>query len=67
MRITTGAALPRGADAVVMSEDTQRAGEGVRLVRGAHVGQHVRRRGEHVRAGEAVLLAGRRLRSHDRR
>lgn len=65
VRITTGAALPQGADAVVMSEDTQRDGAAVRLTRGVHLGQHVRRRGEHVRAGEAVLLAGRRLRAHD--
>jgi molybdopterin molybdotransferase len=65
VRITTGAALPAGADAVVMSEDTEAAGSDVRVLRAVHAGQNVRRRSEHVRAGEAVLLAGRRLRSHD--
>ena len=65
VRITTGAALPPGTDAVVMSEDTDTAGDEVRLARAVHTGQNVRRRSEHVRAGEAVLLAGRRLRSHD--
>ena len=50
---------------MVMSEETEAAGGDVRLVRPAHAGQNVRRRSEHVRAGEAVLLAGRRLRSHD--
>lgn len=65
VRIMTGAALPTGADAVVMSEETEAAGSAVRLLRAVHAGQNVRRRSEHVRAGEAVLLAGRRLRSHD--
>jgi molybdopterin molybdotransferase len=65
VRTTTGAALPAGADAVVMSEDTQAAGGDVRVLHAVREGQNVRRRGEHVRAGEAVLLAGRRLRSHD--
>jgi molybdopterin molybdotransferase len=65
VRTMTGAALPAGADAVVMSEDTRAAGDDVRILRAVHAGQNVRSRSEHVRAGEAVLLAGRRLRSHD--
>jgi molybdopterin molybdotransferase len=65
VRTMTGAALPDGADAVVMSEDTERAGADVRVLRAVQPGQNIRRRSEHVRAGEAVLLAGRRLRSHD--
>ncbi|MGE5160731.1 MAG: gephyrin-like molybdotransferase Glp [Betaproteobacteria bacterium] len=65
VRIMTGAALPAGADAVVMSEDTETAGDNVRVLRAARAGQNVRHRSEHVRAGEAVLIAGRRLRSHD--
>lgn len=65
VRTMTGAALPDGTDAVVMYEDTEGSNEGVRLLRGVEAGHNVRRRGEHVRAGEAVLLAGRRLRSHD--
>lgn len=65
VRTMTGAALPAGADAIVMSEDTEAAGDRVRVLRAVRAGQNVRRRGEHVRAGEAVLLAGRRLRSHD--
>jgi len=65
VRTMTGAALPAGADAVVMSEDTEATNGDVRVLRAVHAGQNVRRRSEHVRAGEAVLLAGRRLRSHD--
>ena len=65
VRTMTGAALPDGTDAVVMREDTEGTGVEVRLLRGVAAGHNVRRRGEHVRAGEAVLLTGRRLRSHD--
>lgn len=65
VRTMTGAALPVGADAVVISEDTEAAGDDVRVLRAARAGQNVRCRSEHVRAGEAVLLAGRRLRAHD--
>jgi molybdopterin molybdotransferase len=65
VRIMTGAALPAGADAVVMREDTEATAHEVRLQRGVQAGQNVRRRSEHVRRGEAVLLAGRRLQPAD--
>ena len=65
VRIMTGAALPEDADAVVMREDTESVADAVRLLRGVTAGQNIRRRSEHVRTGEAVLLTGRRLRSHD--
>ncbi|MBN1193411.1 MAG: molybdopterin molybdotransferase MoeA [Coriobacteriia bacterium] len=63
-RIMTGAPVPLGADTIVMVERT-RAGEGegrvggtVQILEAAKAGEHVRRRGEEVRAGEVVLLAG---------
>ena len=65
VRIMTGAPIPAGADAVVMREDTQSADGEVALQRAVIAGLNVRRRSEHVRAGEAVLLAGRRLRPED--
>lgn len=65
VRIMTGAPLPLGADAVVMSEDTQVTESGVRLARGIASGANVRRRGEHVQRGECVLRKGRRLRAQD--
>lgn len=61
-RIFTGAPLPAGADAVVMQEHAQAAGEGaVRIVDAATPGQWVRHRGEDVRAGAVVLGRGTRL------
>jgi molybdopterin molybdotransferase len=65
IRITTGAPLPQGADAVVMQEQVQIDGDYVRFDGPLTPGLNCRRRGEHVQAGETVLAAGRRLRSVD--
>ena len=62
-RIMTGAALPEGADAVVMVEDTETEGDRVRIRRAAAVGQHVRRAGEDVRPGTLVAEPGALLRA----
>jgi molybdopterin molybdotransferase len=60
-RILTGAPLPRGADAVVRQEDTERRGDRVAIRVEAPPGEHVRRAGEDVRPGELILEAGRRI------
>ncbi len=56
--VATGSTLPRGADAVVMVEDTEREGSSVRVYAPVHPGQSVSRRGEDIRKGEAVVRAG---------
>jgi molybdopterin molybdotransferase len=58
IRITTGAVLPQGADAVAMKEDTDVEGSRVRFRTRVVAGQHVRRAGEDVRQGERILVAG---------
>jgi molybdopterin molybdotransferase len=61
VRIFTGAPIPAGADAVVIQENTERAGARV-LVREAKVDAgHIRPRGFDFRAADALLQAGRRL------
>jgi molybdopterin molybdotransferase len=60
-RILTGAPIPAGADAVVRQEDTQRSGDRVRIGVAVAAGEHVRRAGEDVRRGDAVLDPGARL------
>lgn len=63
--ITTGAPLPRGADAVVQVEDTERVvlpdGPRVRIYRQVRVGEDIRSVGTDVAAGQCVLEAGERL------
>lgn len=63
-RIMTGAAVPAGADAVVMVEFSRPltgdggTGSRIALEREAGTGEHIRLRGEEVRAGDVVLSAG---------
>jgi molybdopterin molybdotransferase len=60
IRISTGAAVPEGADTVVMQENVRREGDGVDVA-AVPAGQHLRRRGSDFTAGSQLLAAGRRL------
>ncbi len=61
-RIFTGASIPEGADAVVMQEETEPAGDqAVRILRVPLPGQWIRRSGEDVSRGTVVLARGTRL------
>lgn len=60
-RIFTGAPVPAGADAVIAQEDVRRSGDAVVLSRRPAPGLNIRRAGEDMEAGAAVLAAGRRL------
>ena len=57
-RIMTGAPLPAGATAVVPVEATNAATDTVEIRASATPGQHIRRAGEDVTSGTAVLRAG---------
>ncbi len=61
-KIMTGAPLPRGAEAVVMREETREVGDKVEFFGAATAGQNVRRAGSDVARGETVLAAGTRVR-----
>ncbi|MGB7183349.1 MAG: gephyrin-like molybdotransferase Glp [Burkholderiaceae bacterium] len=60
-RIFTGAAIPSGADAVVMQEETEADGDQVRFKTVPSVGQWIRRQGEDIKSGSVILPAGTRL------
>ncbi|MDF2696108.1 MAG: Molybdopterin biosynthesis protein MoeA [Labilithrix sp.] len=62
MRIFTGAALPAGADAVVMQENVTRDGDTAVLTARPRAGQNVRRRGADLTAGAIAIARGTRLR-----
>ena len=65
-RIFTGAPVPEGADAVVMQELCEHAGEGVVQVNQVpHPGENIRRAGEDIRSGAEILAAGTRLAPQD--
>ena len=58
IRISTGAGLPAGADAVAPLERATEADGRVTLTEPVAPGQHVRHAGEDLRAGAVVLRAG---------
>ncbi|RYV50386.1 molybdopterin molybdotransferase MoeA [Pengzhenrongella frigida] len=59
--IASGAPLPRGADAVVPLDQTDRGTARVLVPRPTVPGEHVRREGVDARGGDVVLAAGTRL------
>jgi molybdopterin molybdotransferase len=60
-RISTGAALPDGADAVLQSEHAEVRGDVLVSAEDVAPGRHVRYRGEDVHAGDELAAAGERL------
>jgi molybdopterin molybdotransferase len=60
-RIFTGAAVPAGADTVVIQENAERQGDKVRLGPLAGAGGNIRPRGGDFRAGQRLLEPGVRL------
>jgi molybdopterin molybdotransferase len=63
--IPTGGVLPAGADAVVMVEYTEEAGETVLVKKPAACGENVLLRDEDFKKGETVFSPGRRLSPQD--
>jgi molybdopterin molybdotransferase len=61
VQIMTGAAVPVGADAVVMIEHTQRDGDMVRFERRALPRQNIVPRGSEAAAGQTIVRPGMRL------
>lgn len=63
VRIVTGGAVPRGADAVIKREDVRELDGAIEVdaatIAGVQPGAHIRRRGENIGAGEEVIGAGR--------
>ena len=65
-QIATGGMLPKGADAVVMLEYTQRIDEKmIEVVKPVSPGEHVIEAGEDARKNELVVKSGHRLRPQD--
>jgi molybdopterin molybdotransferase len=56
-RIMTGAPLPEGADTVVMQEDTEAQAGIVQIYKDDGRGNHIRRAGEDISAGDTVVSA----------
>ena len=59
VRIFTGAAVPDGADRVVIQENAERDGDTVRLASSNSASRHIRHRGSDFHAGDMLLEVGR--------
>ena len=64
-RIFTGAAIPPGADAVVMQENCREQDQTVIVAGAVTPGQNIRPRGQDIKPGDTALVSGRRLRPQD--
>lgn len=58
VEIMTGAALPAGADSIVIREAVQRDGNQITFSDAVKIGQHVRQKGEDIKVGSVALSAG---------
>ncbi len=58
IRIFTGAAIPDGADAVIMQEDVDREGDTISVREGVESGENIRRQGGDVCADQLLLSRG---------
>lgn len=58
VEIATGAAIPKGCDAVVMVENVQVVGQAVQFKQGTREGENITRQGEDITRGEVVVKKG---------
>lgn len=65
IRVLTGAALPLGANAVIMQEEVTRVANGIRLTACPKRGQNIRPQGCDMRAGATILPSRRILTPRD--
>src|SRR5256714_6703990 len=65
IRVFTGAAIPSGADAVVMQEDVRVDGSEIFVNPSVEAGEFIRRRGCDLSEGQKILEAGTRLRAQE--
>jgi len=65
VRIFTGGPLPKGADTIVIQENTQADGDQVTVTQPVTAGRHIRAEGLDFRTGDEMLAEGRRLGARD--
>jgi molybdenum cofactor synthesis domain-containing protein len=63
--IVTGAPIPKGADAVVMIEQTERKAENIRVFSAVAKHENIMKAGQDIKKGETVLKSGKLLGSRE--
>jgi molybdopterin molybdotransferase len=62
--IWTGNQLPKGADAVIVVENTKTVKDGVEVFMALSPGENVSKKGEDIMKGDVVIFSGTRLQTH---
>jgi molybdopterin molybdotransferase len=65
VRLFTGSVVPRGADAILLQEDTERSGDTVIVTEAVIAGRHIRRAGQDFSLGDTVIPSGRKMTARD--
>ncbi len=65
VRIFTGGPLPKGADSIVIQEDTKADGTTITVLEAPRAGRHVRKAGLDFSAGDTPFQPGRKLTTRD--
>jgi molybdopterin molybdotransferase len=65
VRISTGAVVPEGADAVVRVEDTRESSTSIEILAAGRLGQDIRQEGEEFAAGALLFARGSLLKSRE--
>lgn len=65
VRIFTGGPVPKGADAILIQENTERDGDTIRVIEPVSTGRYIRPAGLDFSEGDVLLRAGRRLTPRD--
>ncbi|MGN6147279.1 MAG: molybdopterin molybdotransferase MoeA [Rhizomicrobium sp.] len=65
VRIFTGGVVPRGADSIVIQENTEASGDNVTIKAAAKTEQHIRKAGLDFAKSDVLAPAGRRLTARD--
>jgi len=65
VRIFTGGPVPKGADTIIIQENTEADGNQVTVTQPVTAGRHIRAEGLDFRTGDVMLAAGRRLGARD--
>jgi len=63
-QVWTGNPLPRGADAVIMLENTRTVKNGIEVLAALTPGENVSKKGEDIREGDVAVESGTRLQAH---
>jgi len=65
IRIFTGAVMPKGADCIILQEDTIKQNSHITIAEASDAGKFIRKTGQDFKAGDVLIPAGKQLTARD--